>query len=500
MKYVSGEVASTEVAIIKEAVLGFIHVMDEEKRSTEQKIREITDNVNNQFLAQGTSPFTISQIQQLGKSFRDEYTGFYKNTIYLKQLSVATSAIRTSIEYGFVNSGLIQEEWLEAFKNIQEQLNNYEGLSGQLEQTEAELKEQHGELTNIKINAKVTAGDLAEFEAMMADKDRIIVEKDQELLNLSEGLSRMETQVNNMGETLLENSMKIEELQSAIGEKDDKIASLEGNIRSGRDSSSEVGGLRDQLREAQLKNNELEDQISSASGDLVDQLQSNLEKSREEVLKTRKDLVEKSEEVYTMKMYQDEMDTKARRTWDRLNSLEEENKKFADEIGESSEKIEELEKRKQTLETDQSDNATKLQDAQIKLKLAEVELKDTKGKLAGFEGQDTITPEEQARFNREIEQLQTQVAKYNDVVEYFKNIFSKDSKFQALVFLDTLKEEIRIDNLSKGIGLPQETVEKAVIELAEAGLARSRKEGRYLFVSKGDHTTPFELQEITAST
>lgn len=492
------EAASSQVTIIKESILGFITVMDQEKRAFEHQIREISDNINSQFFSQGASQFTIPQVQKLSNSYRDEFVSFYKNSIYLKLLSIASSSIRTALEYGFVNSGIVQEEWLGAFKQMQDQINNYEGLADQVEKTQLAYDEQTSEISDLRVGATITNTDMQHFEQIMKEKDQIIAEKDQEILNLSEGLARMESQGNTMGASLLENSMTIEELQSVIGERDEQISGLTASVKDSSQTTSEIDSLREHTRKDQLRISELEDLLSSASSDLVDQLQNTLEKTREDLLKTRKDLVEKNEELYTTKLYQDEMDTKARRTYDRLNKLEEENTKFLEETGKATKSIDDLSKKNQSFESENSEIKIQVEELQNRQKIVETELKDAKNKLAGFEGQDTITPEEQQRFHTEITQLQEQIEKFNEVINYFKNIIARDSKFQTLIFLDTLKEEMRIDNLSKGIGLPQETVEKAIIELAESGFARSRKEGRYLYVSRGDQVTPFELQEIAA--
>lgn len=126
------------------------------------------------------------------------------------------------------------------------------------------------------------------------------------------------------------------------------------------------------------------------------------------------------------------------------------------------------------------------------------DLTTAKTKLAQFEGKATVTEEEQQRFNQQITEMQQQLVKANLTFEYLKKILSKDVKFKTLIFLDSIGEEVRLDNLSKGVGFPQDTVQRVIIELSEGGFASSRKEGRFVYVSKGAHESPFSLEAAFA--
>ncbi|MHA2031309.1 MAG: hypothetical protein ACW99Q_18175, partial [Candidatus Kariarchaeaceae archaeon] len=217
------DVASSQVTIIRESILGFLNLMNNEKRNIEQQIRERNESIKSQFFAQGATQFSYTQVNDLGTQYRDDFLSFYQNSIQMKLLANSSIYIRKAIEYGFVNSGIVQEEWLEAFNNMQDQINSYENLANQLENTEESLRNEKDRVTQLEVGATLTKSDLAQFENMIAEKDQLIQEKEQEILNLSEGLSRMESQANNMGQNMLQNSMNIEDLQGVIGEKDAEI-------------------------------------------------------------------------------------------------------------------------------------------------------------------------------------------------------------------------------------------------------------------------------------
>ena len=315
-------VASSQVTIIRESILGFLNLMNNEKRLMEQQIRERSEAIKSQFFSQGATQFSYAQVNDLGTHYKDEYLHFYQNSIHMSLLANSATFIRKAIEYGFINSGIIQEEWLSAFNSMQDQINKYESMVNQLDTTEQSLLDQTTKISQLEVGAQLSKTDHAHFENLIAEKDRTMKEKDQEILNLSEGLSRMESQANNMGQNMLQNSMTIEELQGVIGEKDIEINELQNKLQSTEASTSEFESLREQNQADQLKINDLESQLSSSSSNLVDQMQTNLTEAREELLKTRKELVDKNDEIYQIKLKNDETDTSSKRQKEIMETLE----------------------------------------------------------------------------------------------------------------------------------------------------------------------------------
>ena len=120
-------------------------------------------------------------------------------------------------------------------------------------------------------------------------------------------------------------------------------------------------------------------------------------------------------------------------------------------------------------------------------------MEQSKEQLSQFEGKAAVSQEEQNKINQQVSEIDAQLSKANSTLDYFKKILVKDVKFKTLLFLDTIGEEVRLDNLAKGIVFSQETIQRAIIELAEDGLATTRKEGRFVYVSKGAHESPFSL-------
>ena len=86
----------------------------------------------------------------------------------------------------------------------------------------------------------VAAGDVSELQKMLQEKEQLLAEKDTEIVNLNEGMARMENQVNAMGQNLLDNQMTIEELQEAINDRDVQIQALRSQLSDASGSSAEM--------------------------------------------------------------------------------------------------------------------------------------------------------------------------------------------------------------------------------------------------------------------
>ncbi|OLS25808.1 MAG: Chromosome partition protein Smc [Candidatus Heimdallarchaeota archaeon LC_2] len=486
-------VASSQVKIIRESILGFLKLMNKEKRHMEQQIRERSEAIKSQFFSQGATQFSYAQVNDLGSHYKDEYLHFYQNSIHMNLLANSATFIRKAIEYGFINSGIVQEEWLSAFNSMQDQLNSYETMANQLDDTEKSLVDQTDKISQLEVGAQLSKTDLAHFENLIAEKDQTIKENDQEILNLSEGLSRMESQANNMGQNMLQNSMTIEELQGVIGEKDIEINELHNKLQSTEANASDIDSLREQNQSSQMKISDLESKLSSSSSNLVDQMQNNLTEAREDLLKTRKELVDKNDEIYQIKLKNDETDTSFKRQKEILETLETNYNQLKSERDTRESEISEIKIKNEDLESTLHTSDTELKELTVKQETINTALEQSKEQLAQFEGKAAVSQEEQNQINRQVSEMNAQLAKANSTLDYFKKILVKDVKFKTLLFLDSIGEEVRLDNLAKGIVFSQETVQRAIIELAEDGFATTRKEGRFIYVSKGAHESPFSL-------
>jgi DNA-binding transcriptional ArsR family regulator len=486
----------SQITVIRNAILDFLEVMKQEKREVEQQIRERTENLRSQFLASGASQFSYSDVDNFGRQYKDEFLDFYKNIMHLKLVASASGRIRVAVESALVDSGVVKEEWVKKFNSMEEQIAQYDDFQSKVEEYEGKILEQQELLNQLSEGASLHSEDYEVVQAQLAEKDQLLIEKDEEVMNLNEGMLRMENQANTLGQQMLSNTMMIEELQSTIGEKDDEITVLNNAIASYSENASETEVLREQLRQSQLREQELQTQVGSASSDIVDQLQGNLEKTRTEVLDIRRELVTKSEEIHQLKLEKEEFDVKTKRKDEQVQGLKEENRVFREEKSQVDQTITELKQSNSSLQEEKNKFTQELETTSSKLITVEQEYSQAKLQLDQFEGKQAISVEEQDKRVKEIEDLKLLIDQSDKAISYFKNILTNDIKFRTLLYLDSLSNEIRIDDLATGVGVPQETIHRALIELSNAGLCTTRKEGRFIVALPGDTKSPLQLESL----
>ncbi len=494
----SEEYAESQVSVIRSAIIEFLETMKQEKRALEQQIRERTENIRSQFLSSGSSQFSFTDIDDFSRQYKDEFLSFYRNNIHLKIVTFATGKIRHAIESALLDTGVIQEEWLNIFKTMEEQINQFDQMDGKIEEYEATITEQADMLDRMSDGATVHSDDFEKLQEEIDKSNQLLLEKDQEILNLTEGITRMENQTGALGQQMLENSMTIEDLQATIGEKDEEVSGLRSNLREVNETVSEIEILKEQLKQGQLRERELETQAGSASGELVDQLQKNLEKTRASVLELRRDIVSKNEDIHQLKLEKDEVGVKSKNRDDKMQAMTSELTTLKEDKINFEKNNEENLKLKEELKKKLGASKTKLDNALERLKASDASLLDVNAQLEKYEGKEAISSEEQTKINKELSDLKYQIKQTEDAINYFKNLIANDSKYKTLLYMDSIKKEIRIDDLANGVGLPVVILRNILIELSDAGLCNTRRDGRFIFVqSLISNKTPFTLETIT---
>ncbi|MHA2502691.1 MAG: hypothetical protein ACXAE3_07470 [Candidatus Kariarchaeaceae archaeon] len=471
-----------EIQVIKQAILGFVGSMDSEKRKFEQQIRERSENVRSSVLGVGATQFSFQDVEGLSKQYKDEYLNIYRNTIHLNILSNGSRFIKTAIQQGLISAEIVQQEWLEGFEALQNQINQYQAIADRAEHLEEELGKSH-----------VAAGDVSELQKMLQEKEQLLAEKDTEIVNLNEGMARMENQVNAMGQNLLDNQMTIEELQEAINDRDVQIQALRSQLSDASGSSAEMEVLQKQLQDAKERERDLQGQVSSAGSELVNQLQDNLEKTREQVLELRRDLVQKNEELHSMRLEQDEYSVKIKQHEDRMVELKEENTGLSTKTSELSQKLSEVTSEYTSITAELNAKSTELETTASKLEQKIEEVTNLQGQLEGYEGKVAMSAEEQERINKEMSDVRSQLGLYQSSINYLKGILGFDVKFKIMNVMSTMSEKVRIDDLSEAVEVPEKVVTRAAIELSDQGFIEMRKEGRFLFCTLSTELKPPQL-------
>ena len=96
-----------------------------------------------------------------------------------------------------------------------------------------------------------------------------------------------------------------------------------------------------------------------------------------------------------------------------------------------------------------------------------------------------------------LDELELTVEENKKVNKFIEDVIMQDIKFKTLFYLNSVGESIRIDDLAHALNEQIPIVLRVIIELNNANLVKTQKEGRNLFVSMTDQLeSPFLLKTI----
>ncbi|MCY3410884.1 MAG: hypothetical protein INQ03_04520 [Candidatus Heimdallarchaeota archaeon] len=489
----ASEDTESPITVVRNAVLEFLEEMNKNRRLVEQEIRDRTDAVLTQFFNQGLVQYARSDIQDFNRRHREAFLEYYRNIIFLRVIAEASKQIRVAIEEGFNNPQVIQDEWMKGINEVKGQLVHMNELMETVQNYKQKIDEQQALIAELSSSSSMSSSDLElyqkaleERDDLIRERDQIILEKDNEIQNLTQGLQHMEDQSNNLGQTLLEYNMNIEELQETINDRDVKIEQLQQALRDQSTSGNEVEALRNQLQEAENTIRKLEQRVSTASAELVTELQDSLEKTRSQVLELRREIVQKNDRIHNMEVEKEELLIENKSTKEKLKTAQ-------TQFKETENLYSALQETFNTLNSDIEKYGQKSRNLETELQKTKSELKEATDKLLQYEGKESISAEEKEKISSHVTTLEKQMVENKTSLEYLTKLLGNDIKFKTLFFLQSISGEMRIDNLAQGVGVPVNIIHRVLIELNKEKLVNTRKDGRYLFAEVVDRNSPFLL-------
>lgn len=484
------------ITIIRESIFNFLDIMKRDRRRVEQEILDRTDAILNNFVSSGITQISFNDIQQLNQRYRNEFIDYYKNTIHLVIIANASKQIRDTLEAGFNDPELLHDELLKSINALRSEVEQIPELKTKINDYEVQINEQSSIISDLSDDSQINSTDaqayqkaISERDDMIRKRDELLGEKDQEIINLTEGLNQMESQTDNLGQSILEKSINIEELQEAISDKDDNISKLQSEIDKISSSSQEISDLQKHLTEAQDTIRSMEGQLSTSSGEILDKVKSDLDDARNQLLDMQKENVSKDDDLHKLKLEHE----KARGEFNKIND-ENQNLKTTHEQA----KISETELKQQILYIQQElDKKThKVNNLETKIEEITGITAEDSGTVIG-EGMVAIASEEKLKMEMEINELTKMLDENQKALDFIQEIVTLDVKIQVLMYISSIDEEIRLADLAKALNEERSIILRIVIELENRDMVTSRKEGRYVFVKKRKElVSPFVLEPI----
>lgn len=468
--------ADSPIGVLRDIVIDFINNMSQEKAMIEQQIRDKSEEIRTQYTQMGQSTFSFADFDNLARGYKDFFVNYYRNTIHLKLIAMATRKMKEGMEQGFAQAEIIREEVLMEFQKLQSIASEKGEIDARSEDLEKELLNQTEYYSDLQSeNLRLQN----EIQVLRAEAS----EKSSEYENLSSSMLQMENQLNILGQQMLESNTEIEDLQTALAEKDNEIAILRSQAGSRGALEQEIESLKGTIQEMTKRENELLANQSTTSNELFEQLQQELEKTRNELYQMKGERVERNEEIRRLKLELEE-------TLIQMGVLTSFKDETENEMKKNREKIQTLEVEKEDFRVKYENYHSKAGEHEAKLNEALGELNKTKGELATA-NEALKTYEGKVSLSEEVKEG------YEKSLDYFKKILSYDPKFRALAILDGVESEMQLKDLAIALGLPNEIVHRCLVELADAGYVSLRRDGKLTFAKTNNQlSSPFSLQTI----
>ncbi len=477
----------SNISVIRESVLEFLSKMMKEKMEVERQIREKSEEIKTEFTQMGKSAYTYSDINDLSGRYRDFFLNFYKNSIHLRIVATAAHYIREGIESAFINTGMVKEEILREFQKLQEILAEQMEKDARLSDYEMQLISQTENYSDIQSeNIRLQN----ELTAMQAE----LKQKNEEIENLTIRLKQMEDQVNILGNRMLESSGDMEEMQTALAERDNIIAHLQNENRKALEKLQEMENLRQTIRELTERERELLSRQSSVSNEFITQLQQKLDNAQNELFSMKSKEVELKEEIRRLKLDLEEKQLK-------LEQITNENVQTKNQLSGLSNRIKNLEQEEKDLQERYNALLASYEELKKNKEKIEMDYRDAENKLKQYEGKVSLSQEEKETMEQELEDLRSKLKEFTDSFEYLKGIMVYDIKYRTLAIVESIGIEIRLKDIMVSMNLPREIVHRAIIELADHGLVNVRRDGNVMYISPSDdRRSPFSLEYLMAMT
>ena len=125
------------------------------------------------------------------------------------------------------------------------------------------------------------------------------------------------------------------------------------------------------------------------------------------------------------------------------------------------------------------------------------DFKEASGVLKESKGKISVSADEQKQKQMRLDELELLVVENKKANKFIEDVITQDVKFKTLFYLNSVGESIRIDDLAHALNEQTPIVLRVIIELNNANLVKTHKEGRNLFVSMTDQLeSPFLLKTI----
>ena len=521
-------------SVVRSLVKKFLGEMRVIRTTSEEQAKARAEEIKSNSLAPGKAQYSVSEVDGIIRNFKDSYVGLLRD-IHLMVVTESTSKIRQGIEQGYINAEMITQEMLdelgklriEAAKipgyetKIQDDALKMDELSDQIGNLKAETISLQNELTDVQsvLKSKDQAiGELSERattvgvdQTIIEARDQVIMDKDRTVHQLSLEKNNLQSEYNRLKIERDAMAQHVEEMETrlrsvysdALSKEDELFEELQKQLDGSRQT---VFNLRNQVAEHEdtVRNQKIDiqqkssqiDSLKKQIEDIQDQAAGQADDSTQ-VEELRKQIHQRDEDMErlaeNMVELQQDISSKEQEAHKLQTTVDEMMLQFAEKEAELQELRDISEKsttEREKVEEQMLEKQDSIEDLKARLEESNKELNETKNTLLTMEKQGTISSEEKYQYELDIQKMRKKVDNLNKTLKSVEAFLNTDPKYRVLYLLNDFQRPMAKEELSKMLNVPEEVASKYIFELDYFGYIRQNIDAGKTFIESTALLTP----------
>jgi myosin heavy subunit len=353
-------------------------------------------------------------------------------------------------------------------------------------------------------------------QTIIENRDQVIMEKDRlvhqlslEKNNLQSEFNRLKIERDAMAKHVEEMETKLRSMSSEVATKEDKLFD---DLQKQLDKSRQTNfNLRNKIAEHEdtIRNQKIDiQQKATQVGSLKQQMTAIQEQAdgkqeeSDQIEALRKQLHERDSDMErlaeTMVELQQDISSKEQEAHTLKTQSDELMMQFAEKESEMNDIREMATIEKESLEQSLLDNDEAIQDLRARFDEANKELNATKNTLEIMEKQGTMSSEEKYQYELNVQKLQKKIDQTKKTLKSVEAFLNTDPKYRVLYLLNDFQRPLVQEELAKILNISHEIASKYIYELDYFGYVKQNiVDGKNLIESTALLTPPLTLEEST---
>lgn len=523
-------------SIVRSLVKKFLADMRVIRTNSEEQAKARAEEIKSNSLAPGKAQYSVSEVDGIIRNFKESYVDLFRD-IHLMVVTESTSKIRQGIEQGYINGEMITQEMLDELETTRKEAAKIPGFQKKIQDDALKIDELNDLIGNLKAENISIQNELTDIQSLLKSKesaieelseratvsgvdqtiiearDQVIVDKDRtihqlslEKNNLQAEYNRLKIEKDALDKHVEEMEARLRSLSSeAISKEDSLFDDLQKQLDKSRQT---IFNLRNQVAEHEdtIRNQKIDIQQKSGQIDTLKKQMQEIQETAGDTAETeelRKQISQKDADMErlaeTMVELQQDVSGKEQELHKLQTQTDEMMLQFAEKEAEMKELRDIAEKAtvdKTSIEEQMLDKQDEIEDLKARLEETKQEVVTTKATLETMEKQGTLSSEEKYQYELNIQKLNKQLDYSNKTLRSVEAFLNTDPKYRILYILNDFQKPMLKEDLSKLLNIPNEIASKYIYELDYFGYIKQNiVSGKTQIESTALLTPPLSYEE-----